>query len=238
MVAGINRLELRFLHAEIVGRGVYWRHGIAVRDGDVVVDAGANIGLFAMEVARRAAGARILAFEPMPRVFAALATNRTAHFPDALVFDHALGAAEGMLAFTFYPRCTGWSTAHPDVAGLRGDVAALLPWLPRGVTNRLVDWLAKAETVIRPVATLSTALRRTGIDRVDLLKIDAERAELDILRGIADGDWPRVRQVVLEAQAADLAGIAGLLRARGFTVVAGQDDALAATGYHLLYATR
>ena len=31
--------------------------------------------------------------------------------------------------------------------------------------------------------------------QVDLLKVDVERAELDVLRGISSQDWPRIRQV-------------------------------------------
>ena len=31
--------------------------------------------------------------------------------------------------------------------------------------------------------------------RVDLCKVDVERAELSVLRGIAVEDWPRIKQV-------------------------------------------
>jgi FkbM family methyltransferase len=206
-----------------------------VRDGDVVFDVGANIGLFSLDVAARVPGARIVGFEPMPAVFEALTANAATYFPTAQLHDLALGAAEGSAAFTYYPRCTGWSTAHPDPVGLRASVGRLLP-LPRFLSNPLVDWLAKAETVRRPVTTLSCALRQSGVDRIDLLKIDAERAELDILHGIEAADWPRVKQVVVETQDAQRDTVVSLLRARGYTVTVAQDDALAGTDYHLVYA--
>jgi 31-O-methyltransferase len=206
-----------------------------VRDGDVVVDVGANIGLFALDVAARAPGARIVAFEPMPAVFEALTANAATYFPTAQLHDIALGAAEGSATFTYYPRCTGWSTAYPDPAGLRTSVGQLLP-LPRFLSDPVVDWLAKAETVQLPVTTLSRAMRQSGVDRIDLLKIDAERGELDVLRGIEAADWPRVKQIVVETQDAQREAVASLLRARGFTIQVAQDDALAATDYHLIYA--
>jgi len=41
-------------------------------------------------------------------------------------------------------------------------------------------------------------LREHGVEQIDLLKIDAEKAELDIINGIDDHDWPKIKQIVLE----------------------------------------
>lgn len=38
---------------------------------------------------------------------------------------------------------------------------------------------------------------------VDLLKIDVERAELAVLRGVQPEDWPRIRQVSMEVHDVD-----------------------------------
>ena len=53
--------------------------------------------------------------------------------------------------------------------------------------------------------TLSCALRasskrcaRNRIERIDLLKIDVERAELDVLDGIELPDWQNIAQIVIE----------------------------------------
>ncbi|CAN0151235.1 unnamed protein product, partial [Ectocarpus sp. 13 AM-2016] len=37
-----------------------------------------------------------------------------------------------------------------------------------------------------------------GVDKIDLLKIDVEGAELDVLLGIEQQDWPKIKQVVAE----------------------------------------
>jgi hypothetical protein len=68
--------------------------------------------------------------------------------------------------------------------------------------------------------TVSEAISEYRIDHIDLLKVDVEGAELDVLQGIADSDWPRIRQEALEAHTADRADrVRELLEHRGFKVV-------------------
>lgn len=55
----------------------YFALGIELSPGDVVVDVGANIGMFALAAAARTPGLRILAFEPIPQIFSALEKNLT-----------------------------------------------------------------------------------------------------------------------------------------------------------------
>ena len=49
-----------------------------------------------------------------------------------------------------------------------------------------------------PVEILSDIIRENQIHRIDLLKIDAEKAEMDIIKGIEAHDWPKIKQIVLE----------------------------------------
>lgn len=45
------------------------------------------------------------------------------------------------------------------------------------------------------MTTVSALISELSLERVDLLKIDVEGAELDVLRGIDQKDWPTIRQV-------------------------------------------
>ena len=45
------------------------------------------------------------------------------------------------------------------------------------------------------MTTVSALISEHSLERVDLLKIDVEGAELDVLRGIDQKDWPTIRQV-------------------------------------------
>lgn len=91
------------------------------------------------------------------------------------------------------------------------------------------------------LTTVSHAMREHGIDRIDLLKVDAEGAEWPVLQGIDEADWPRIRQLVLEVHGAELADrIRALLESKGYEVSVDRDDwkLPELMGFGLLYARR
>ncbi len=92
------------------------------------------------------------------------------------------------------------------------------------------------------MTTLSAALRDHEVDAVDLVKIDVEGGEWEVLRGIEDSDWSRVRQLVIEVHdiAGRLARMTDLLRSKGYVVTTEQDDwaLLRLMGVSMLYARR
>src|SRR5262249_45221292 len=93
------------------------------------------------------------------------------------------------------------------------------------------------------IRRLTDVLNEEGIDCVDLLKIDVQRAELKVLEGLAEDDWKKIRQVVLEAHDESggdgpLAEIVGLLQGHGFAVVTEQDSLLRGTDRWNVYARR
>jgi hypothetical protein len=80
-----------------------------------------------------------------------------------------------------------------------------------------------------------------AIQRIDLLKIDAEYAEWDILQGIEDRHWSSIRQVVMELHDIDdrLKKTKNLLQQQGFSnITAMQQDIFAKTNIYQLYAIR
>jgi 31-O-methyltransferase len=90
--------------------------------------------------------------------------------------------------------------------------------------------------------TLSHALSASGVDHVDLVKIDVEGAEEAVLAGIADQDWSRLRQFVIEVH--DINGRVGrmteLLERRGYRTICERDDweTLRLMGISTIYAFR
>ena len=86
--------------------------------------------------------------------------------------------------------------------------------------------------------TLSAFLREQTIQRVDLLKIDAEQSEHDILAGLDEGDWPPIRQVVVEVHQGEEAtrAIVALLSWHGFRTAIDPNPAM--PGLALVYGTR
>jgi len=88
--------------------------------------------------------------------------------------------------------------------------------------------------------TVSQVVREQGVPRIDLLKVDVEKSEMDVLAGIADEDWGKIEQAVLEVH--DLGGrlreINALFRARGFPVILEQEEHYRGTDRWNAYALR
>jgi 31-O-methyltransferase len=100
----------------------------------------------------------------------------------------------------------------------------------------------RVQRVECPVTTVSGAMRDSGIDAVDLLKIDVEGAEWDVLQGVDDADWCRLRQLVVEVHnvGGRVERVRELLESNGFAVVVEQDDwaLLQLMDVHMVYAGR
>jgi len=98
----------------------------------------------------------------------------------------------------------------------------------------------RAENLTCELRTLSSVLREQGLDRVDLLKIDVERAELDVLLGLRDEDWPLIRQIVVEVHDKGRRGalVVKELRRRRFRIATEQEPLMRGTDVHVVYATR
>jgi FkbM family methyltransferase len=226
------------------------------------VDVGANIGLFTVFALREHARIRAYAFEPIPPIFEALEQNVALHTPQGSTvktFRHGLSDAPRDVAFTFYPFVPGNSTMKPAekettkrllvkelgenayrhakplwVLGLL--LYPIRGWLVRTVVEKLYE-PARYECSLR---VLSDVLEEEGIERIDLLKVDVEGAELDVLRGIRDEHWGRIRQIVMEVHDTEgrLERIVALLRGHGFVCTTAQDELMRKAEAYNLYATR
>ncbi|GGS54976.1 hypothetical protein GCM10010206_15880 [Streptomyces cinerochromogenes] len=250
-----NRSETDFVYEEIFTNLEYLRNGITLRDGDCIVDVGANIGLFTLFAGLRCPGARIYAFEPIPPVFDSLRRNVALHGLDATVFDCGLAAEAKEETFTFYRHNTVISSsrttaeqAHEMVRSylrnqeeLTEDGAVAGDDLVDELVDEVVDARLDSEEFTCRLRTLSEIIAEQGIERIDLLKIDVENAEYEVLKGIHWRDWPRIRQLVVELHDIDgqLEKVETLLRALGYTVVSEQDNRLLQnTTLYNVYAVR
>jgi aryl carrier-like protein len=101
------------------------------------------------------------------------------------------------------------------------------------------DWF-EPQTISVETRTLSDVIHELGVDRIDLLKVDVERSELDVLEGIDEGDWHRIQQVVMEVEDSEgrLDAIGRLLTARGFDLVTERSRAFRGTRLHNVHASR
>lgn len=174
----------------------------------VVLDVGANVGAWAVPLARRlGSGAHVYAFEPVP-------ANRTRL--------ESVIAANALLNVTVSPLALGDDTREVDmwlrssVTGSSSGTAAIVPSGHGHLTVsmcKLDDWAD-----------------RTGLDRLDLMKLDVEGTELMVLAG-AQQTVMRYRPLILaelDAYWMSTHGLSALDVSRW----------AAAHGYHLLQWNR
>jgi FkbM family methyltransferase len=124
------------------------------------VDIGANIGAIALDIAIRRPDARIIAIEPSPAVLPYLTHNIT-HNRITNVHLEALAASdrEGEIDFYLPPSAHfGMASAAPQFG---------------------------VEPVRVRAQTLDAILASIAVSNVSVIKIDAEGAELDVIRGAA-----------------------------------------------------
>ncbi|MDY7092226.1 MAG: amino acid adenylation domain-containing protein [Acidobacteriota bacterium] len=240
-VAVNNPAETDVLYREIFEDEAYLRHGVTLEEGDQVVDVGANVGFFGLYLRHRLESFRLLALEPVPAVFRRLHTNLRRYGIDAATRCVAVGAQEGSMEMVFYPH---WSTmsglyADPDEDAevTRAVLANIDPAAARESDELLAERFQE-ERFTAPVTTLSKLLREHDLERVDLLKLDAEKAELEVLQGLDEEDWGKIRQMVVEVHDLDgrLEKVQSLLEDHGFRCVVEQDDWLRGTGMYNLWA--
>jgi amino acid adenylation domain-containing protein/FkbM family methyltransferase len=243
-----NRGETEFVYREIFEEQVYLRHGVTLADGATVFDVGANIGLFDLLVTQQWTGIDLYTFEPLLPIFEVLRANLELYGIPAKLFQHGIASAAGTAEFHYFPHVSILSGRFADAAAERETLtrfilSQLAPGEPVPGEAELEELLAdrlEKQSFLCPLRTLSEVIREHGVERIDLLKVDVEKAELDVLLGIANEDWPKVQQVVMEVH--DLEGrlgqITDLLEHHGFAVVAERDVALGESRFYSLYARR
>jgi FkbM family methyltransferase len=126
---------------------------LGIRDPQVIVDLGANIGLALLDFRLRYPSARLIGVEPDPIAFNTLRSN-TADDPNIEILPIAVGRSDGTRTF--------YSSPESVVSGFERtrDFQKTLPVITRSLDSLMSD-LALAS--------------------IDLLKIDIEGAEQEVL---------------------------------------------------------
>ena len=250
-VAQQNEAETKHFYEDIFDHRTYAKHGITIRPGATVVDVGGNIGLFTLFAHYEAADVRVFTFEPAPPMFELLSGNVAEHGVNAELFNIGISDREATAEFTFYPRSSGMSSFHPDtdeekhnlrtiIANQRAAGAGESDELLANYAEELFDVRFEAVPFTARLRPLSAVIAEQGIERIDLIKIDVQKSEHEVIAGIAEQDWPKIQQMVLEAHDGDgrVGQLVDLLRSKGFRAHAEQDELYVGTDIHNIYAIR
>ncbi|MCW8917891.1 MAG: FkbM family methyltransferase [Gammaproteobacteria bacterium] len=148
----------------------------------VMLDVGANVGVFAMRAWLAKPQAEIFCFEPEPSVNGCLArTVRENGIGNIHVSDLALSATSGTSTLFVHDANSGGHSLKPLSAEER----------------------AAAEAISVTTSTLDDFVAAQGISHIDVIKVDIQEAEVDFITGGA-GSLRRLRPVLmLEITCAD-----------------------------------
>ncbi|WP_119460994.1 FkbM family methyltransferase [Rhodospirillaceae bacterium SYSU D60014] len=173
-----------------------------LQPGMTVVDIGANVGAYTLLAAKRVGpGGRVVAFEAAPQIYRFLMENVDRNrFGNVVVENVAVGQAEGHLRFTVQAGDLGKSHVHSP---LEDD----------GV-----------EVIDISVIDLDGYCSRSGLRRIDYMKIDVEGYEMPVLRGarrtLADNPTMLVQMEAIDHHAkrfgSDLRSIMAFMGEIGF----------------------
>jgi FkbM family methyltransferase len=165
-----------------------------------------------------------------------------------LCLPYGLSSDEKWADFTFFEGMSLLSGVYADPAKesrvvetyvLNGNGAHRMDAGWNAEVAQIVEERMRASTARVKLRTLSQVIAEHRLERIDLLKINVEKSELDVLRGVCAADWPKVRQLVIEVdRRSDVEPITLLLRAQGFEVCIEQDPLLQKTDLCYVYALR
>lgn len=152
-----------------------YRVGDLLRDGDIVIDVGANIGAFAAFVLTRCPGATVLCLEPMPDNYSCLLKNVP---PSVLAEQVAVAATSGTVTMhDFGPEA---SACHSMYGLGRSD----------------------ARPIQVPAKTIEQLLHERGFDHARLLKLDCQGGEYEIIPSAAHEVLARFDFIAMEVHMA------------------------------------
>jgi FkbM family methyltransferase len=131
----------------------------------VILDIGANTGVYSLIAKSLNPGAKVFAFEPVKRVFEKLEINRQLNGYDFVSFELALSDHDGeAVIYDTDAEHTYSVTVNQDTTPVGANVI---------------------ETKIR-IERLDTFIEREHLERIDLMKIDVEAHEPEVLSGMGN----------------------------------------------------
>ena len=225
--------EAKMLDHHVEG---YLNHGIAIKDGDVVFDVGANIGVFGVRAIQNQPNTVVYCFEPIPDILEVLQKNADTFDANRLkVMPYGISDEEMTATFSYFPNTPALSTLHPEdwdnnpgafakaVKGTMKNPPPGMKWMkliPTAFSGIIAKQLVKGKKDVEcQLKRLSTIIQAENVERIDLLKIDCEGAELGVIKSIDAVDWPKIQSLVIEVHDTNgrLDEIKAILTEKGFS---------------------
>jgi FkbM family methyltransferase len=148
----------------------YERYGCYIKEGDIVLDLGGNIGVFAHRAETRGAS-KVISFEPITPTFNCLIKNAG---PKTVVYKNAVGGKHGFTTFRI----------HTDFTHIGGG------------TSEDQDLLLNQRSIVHSERVIIIGINEIfeNMDtKFDFMKIDIEGGEVEVLTSITDKNLASLR---------------------------------------------
>lgn len=203
----------RFILDEIFVMKLYNPHEFEIKEGDNVIDVGAQIGLFSMYASRLAKNGRIFAFEPDSKNLKMLQKNFILNYIKNVIIE----------------KCA--------VSNKNGTKKLFIS--NGGKTSRHSFYKDYVEQVVKSVRTktisLKKVLEKNKIKKVNFLKLDCEGAEYEILFFCPKETLNKIEKIVVEChninKKMNIETLGNFLNENGFMIRRNKN-------YPILYAKR
>lgn len=153
----------------------YERYDCYIKEGDVVLDLGANIGIFAHRAEQRGAS-KVICFEPMSDTFNCLVRNLGSK---SIAYKNAVGAKNGIETFTIH-------TSYSNTGGATT--------LKQDKLMNTHDEIHSEKVFVVGINDIFEAYE----NNIDFMKIDIEGGEVEVLTAISDENLSSLRCLAAE----------------------------------------
>lgn len=177
-----------------------------IKKGDVVIEAGANLGSETILLSKLVGEGKVYGFEPNPYTFERLSINVTINdLKNVKVYDIAIGEKNGDISFNIYPK----GFCNP------------------GMSSKYMETPLTTKITVQQ-KTLDTFVQEQGITKLDFLKMDIQGAEMDLLNGASATISKYKPTIFLEALALfnDTKALYVKFRAYGYNVYIIEENGL------------
>lgn len=141
---------------------------IDIKDCNVVIDAGANIGLWTKFILTRGAN-KVYCLEPNKRALSELKKNMKGH-ENVTIIPTAIGTKNGQIKF-YEDENSLISSIYPNDSGIVDEVDCI---------------------------TIDKLFQQISVDKVDLFKLDIEGAEFEIIRSLDKHHFDKIDSFLIE----------------------------------------
>jgi FkbM family methyltransferase len=202
----------RFVAWEVFQKKIYEHPGFDLHESDVVVDIGANVGVFALWAAPQVPQGRVICVEPSRAIDCLELSLEPNNLTHVRILRHAIGRSEGSVELVDYPgqRVINHSAEFP---------------LPR--IQRIIRWIFQQpscppQKIVYPCRSLDEVFSDAQLQRIHFLKVDCEGGEFEMFEHCSNEALQRVDRMVVEFHeylaAHDHRHMVKRLVANGFTV--------------------